>query len=146
MLLLAAAILGSAANRFGPRRIAWVQDWTRHVTDAAQAAGLPVVTLAETHAIVAAGTYLIFDARATASYTAGHLPGAFSMPADDLATHFPAYAAILAPETAVLVYCSGAECDESVRLGQFLREQGCTNVVLFADGYAAWPAAEGASR
>jgi len=47
---------------------------------------------------------------------------------------------LLTPDTPILTYCSGEECDESFQVSEFLREQGFTNVVLFAGGYTAWEA------
>ena len=137
-LLLAAGLLGAAANLVSPRRIPWQGDWAHHVETAASKAGMPLVTLAETRAIIEQGTHILFDARSLASYSAGHLPGAMSLPADAMEQQFPQFTGVLDADSPILVYCSGVECDESLRLGTFLREQGFTNVVLFVGGYAAW--------
>ena len=140
ILLLIAGVLGAVANLVSPHRIAWREDWARHVETAANAAGMPLVTLAETQAIVAKGTHILLDARSLDAYAAGHLPGAMSLPADAMEQQFPQFAGVLDANSPLLVYCSGIECDESLRLGTFLHEQGFTNVVLFAAGYAAWSA------
>ena len=45
---------------------------------------------------------------------------------------------LLTREQPLITYCSGLECDDSFMLALFLREQGFTNVVLFAGGFEAW--------
>jgi rhodanese-related sulfurtransferase len=64
-----------------------------------------------------------------------------SLPVSDLDNHLPALAGLLTPEQPILVYCSGAECEESLELGRFLIASGYTNIALFAGGMAEWTAA-----
>lgn len=141
-VVLAGLALGTLANLVSPRRIPWTEDWGHYINRAAATHGLHVVALPQVQALVAAGAHVIFDARAEASYRAGHLPGALSLPADRVEALFPQYAPVLEPGTPMLVYCSGEECDESIQLGTFLRDQGHTNISIFTGGYTAWQAAE----
>ncbi|MCE9614219.1 MAG: rhodanese-like domain-containing protein [Lentisphaerae bacterium] len=141
VMLLGAILLGTAANLLSPRRIPWTEDWTRHVERGAADAGLHVLDLTQVRRLVATGAHLILDARPPDAYNAGHLPGALSLPVDEVDVAFPPLAPALDPATPLLVYCSGRECDESLRLGEFLRDQGYTNVSIFPGGYEAWMAA-----
>ena len=141
-ILLVSILLGTAANLIPAHHIPWIGDWANYVKSQAATDGLQVIDLPRTRTLIAAGTHLVFDARAIASYDAGHLPGALSFPVDDFATLYPQYAPLLDPSTLILVYCSGEECDESLLLGKQLRDHGHTNISLFPGGYSAWSASE----
>lgn len=143
-LLLAAFVAGSLANRLSPRRIPWIGNWSGYVDARVTEAGLRVVDHAQARRIVADGTSIVIDARAPDAFAAGHLPGAISLPVGEAAALLPAYAELLTPDMPVMVYCSGAECEESLDLGKILVDHGCTNVAIFTGGYAAWSAGEGA--
>ena len=45
---------------------------------------------------------------------------------------------IASPDTAVIVYCGGAECDDSGRLYDLLIEMGYGQVRIFEGGMAQW--------
>lgn len=141
--ILAVALgLGTLSNLASSRRIPWIGDWDNRLEQRATESGLRLVDLAATREIVQTGTHLLFDARPAETYRAGHLPGALSLPWDEVDGLFAQYAGLLTPDTPVLVYCSGVECEESIELGTRLVQSGFTNVVLFGGGYSAWQAGE----
>ena len=43
---------------------------------------------------------------------------------------------LLTAHESLVLYCTGRECDESILLGVFLKDQGFTNVLIYAGGYA----------
>jgi len=45
---------------------------------------------------------------------------------------------MLTPQDALLIYCSGYECDDSLVLASYLQEAGFTNIVIYAGGYSEW--------
>lgn len=62
-----------------------------------------------------AGEVIVLDVRPRIEYTSGHIPGALSIPIDEL----PDRLAELPPETEVVAYCRGAYCvfaHDAVRL------------------------------
>lgn len=138
LVLLPALIFGSIANVVTPSRIPWVRNWGSYVSGQAQEHGIRLVTLRETRAIVSAGRHIIFDARAFTDYGLGHIPSALSLPEAEMETAFEDYRMVLTPEQPILVYCSGKECDESLRLGKMLMVEGFTNIVLFPGGFTEW--------
>lgn len=142
-LVLLALLAGSLANRISPRRIPWVGNWAAYVDARVTEAGLRVVTIDQARRIVADGAAIVIDARSPDAFAAGHLPGAISLPVGEASALLPAYAELLTPDMPVMVYCSGAECEESLDLGKILVDHGCTNVAVFTGGYAAWAAAPG---
>jgi rhodanese-related sulfurtransferase len=69
---------------------------------------------------VAAERALILDVRPTVEFEEGHIPGAISIPPDELATRLDE----LPKDRRIVAYCRGAYClfaDEAVAL---LRERG----------------------
>lgn len=142
MLLGVALLLGTLLNLLSPGRIPWVQDWTDHVEKLASASGLSVVTMEQVREMVGQASHVILDARRPADYDKGHIPTAMSLPISAFEESFDQYVGLLAPETPVLVYCSGRECEESVELGQRLHSMGITNVVLYVGGFSEWSLTE----
>lgn len=141
LLLGCAAAAGLLAQAVSPNRIPWREDWSRYVETKALAAGLTLAKVDDVQRILHEQSHLLLDARPVADYDKGHLPGALSLPQTDLDTYYPQLLPLLTPAQPLLVYCSGLECDESLLLSVYLREQGFTNVTLFAGGYLAWKAA-----
>jgi rhodanese-related sulfurtransferase/predicted transcriptional regulator len=79
------------------------------------------------------GDIVVIDVRPTAEYAAGHIPGAVSMPIDDLARRLDD----LPDDVPVVAYCRGPYCvyaDDAVRL---LTQQGRTAARL-EDGFPEW--------
>jgi len=142
IILLVSLVAGTAANLVSPARIKWVHDWSTYVADEAVEKGIRVVNIDQVRTIVDAGSHFIFDARPASDYEAGNIPGAFSLPVENIDVHFEEYAPVLTPDQPILVYCSGKECDESLLLGTRFIEYGFTNVVLFVGGYSEWSQAE----
>ncbi len=123
-------------------KIPWVQDWGHYVEAKALKEGLSLASLDQTRAIVDQGIYVLFDARHAIDYNEGHIPGALSFPYDEIDTAFQSAQMYLIPEQPILTYCSGDACDDSFELALFLKEQGYTNMTLFAGGFNAWTSAE----
>jgi len=83
----------------------------------------------------------LLDARSSADYAAGHIAGAFNLPVEDFDDHFPQIAPMLTPDTPIIAYCDGQECDLSRRLMVRLRELGYHNVRHLVNGWTAWHSA-----
>lgn len=116
--------------------------WSDRVALNAQAKGMRTVDVDEARRIVESFSHVVLDARRELDYQAGRLPGAMSLPTDDFDLHLPMVATLLTPDQPILVYCSGLECDESLKLGEILIASGYTNITLFAGGMTAWTAAQ----
>ena len=142
VLILLAALAGLGANGLRAHPLAWRQDWTHHVEAATKDLGVPVATLDQARVISKKLTHIILDARPPADFSAGHIPGAFNVPGDHIDEYIPQVMPLLTPAQPVMTYCSGLACDESLRLTKHLMQNGLTNVVLFAGGWAEWTAAK----
>ncbi len=142
LLLACAAVPAGLSNKLRPSgRIPWVEDWSKHIEAKARLAGLSLADVQDASALLKTGRFLLLDARPVDDYRRGHLPGARSLPYEDVNERIMDFLEHLTPEQPVLAYCSGLECDESFLLASFLRQQGFTNITLFAEGFAGWAAA-----
>ncbi len=98
---------------------------------------LRAIATEELHALLEGGGGLVLvDALSPISYAGAHLPGAVNIPperVDDLAPR-----RIPAPDTPVVVYCAGEDCDSSVAVARRLLELGYRDVRHYAGGKEAW--------
>jgi rhodanese-related sulfurtransferase len=81
------------------------------------------------------GSAIFLDAREPIDYTAGHIGNALNLPALAFERHFSEIAPMLTPESPVVVYCDGKECELSHRLADSLRQVGYTNVHMLYNGW-----------
>ncbi|MET9734452.1 metalloregulator ArsR/SmtB family transcription factor [Streptomyces sp. NPDC006458] len=99
--------------------------------------GAPEVGREELRARVAAGDVVLLDVRPAEEYRAGHIPGARSIPVEELAGRIGE----LPEETEIVVYCRGEYCvlaHDAVRL---LADHG-RRAIRLNDGMLEWRLAE----
>jgi rhodanese-related sulfurtransferase len=84
------------------------------------------------------GGALFLDARRGEDFEAGHIPNALNLPAEEFEEKYSKFAPLLSPESAIVVYCDGPECELSHRLAADLRGQGYTNVHMLFNGWTSW--------
>jgi len=104
----------------------------------AEKEGFPLISTAEARMLQASGTHLFLDARSLAEYSQSHIPGAMPLPISDFESTFPDLAPILLPDSPLVTYCSGAACDEALRLARRLRDAGQRNVSIYLTGMDGW--------
>lgn len=79
---------------------------------------------------------LLLDVRHAEDYAAGHLPGALSIPVDELHQHIGE----LSRNKEILAYCGGRFCVLAIKAVELLREQGFS-AQRVSDGFPGWQAA-----
>ena len=84
----------------------------------------------------ATGDVVLLDLRPREEYEAGHIPGAVSIPLDDLEAHL----ALLPAEAEIVAYCRGPYCVMAPRGIAILRRHGY-RVRRLEDGVAEWRSA-----
>jgi rhodanese-related sulfurtransferase len=85
---------------------------------------------------------LILDARPSAYFLRGHVPGASNLARDNFAQDYRRLSGVLkgADDKPIIVYCSGGACHDSRLVASALLSLGFTNVKLFTGGWEAWSA------
>ncbi len=142
-LLFSGLFAGGIVNALRPDGgIAWFYNWDEHLESRAVQEGIGLISVAYVHEQTLLGESIILDARTPEEYAEGYIPGAMLLPYRDIDEVFPEMQLFLFPEQPVITYCSGPACDDALMLGIFLRDQGYTNIHLFAGGMEAWRAAE----
>jgi len=82
------------------------------------------------------------DARRSSDYEDGHLPGAWSVPIWEAAapariTEFEARANP-SPQSPIVIYCAGGDCEDSRLLARKLVDLGYRNLFIYRDGFPDW--------
>ena len=95
------------------------------------------VLLAEVRELAAAGALLV-DARESALYAEGRLPGALSLPIGEVEAMLPEFRRQVDPARTLVLYCSGYGCPDSFDLGLRLIADGYRDVRVFEGGYPEW--------
>lgn len=137
VLLAVSGALGVLLQVARRDAIPWVGDWAHYIETKARGEHLRVADREAVREIMRTGSHLLIDARPLADYQAGHIEGALSLPADEPENQAETMS-ILMPGDAVLIYCSGLECDESLLAARLLRERGITNLTVYPGGWTEW--------
>ena len=99
----------------------------------------PRVTWAEAQPRVAAGEWLLVDARDEENFAARHIPGAISLPAYAYPEMLQFFAEDHGTDKTVVVYCGTEDCDVSTELAVRLRDEaGLADVRVLEGGFLAW--------
>ncbi len=138
LMLFAAVVAALVMRMLEPDALPWRYAWGDHVERSAREKGMRTADLEAAREIVISFSHIVLDARKSADFASGHLPGAMSLPVLEFDQLFPSLAGLLTADQAILVYCSGEDCDESLKLGEILIGAGYTNITLFAGGMTAW--------
>jgi rhodanese-related sulfurtransferase len=132
VIVLLAVGLGLVANQVSPRGLPLITP-PKQAPKAEE-----FIALQKAKELWGSGTAIFLDAREQADFAAGHIGAAFNLPALAFDQHFASVAPMLTPESPVVVYCDGVECELSHRLTQTLRERGYTNVHMLFNGWTVW--------
>lgn len=97
------------------------------------------ITLEEAHYLWTLGDPFV-DARTRARFEAGHIAGAFHLPAAQFDINAPALQ-VLDPQGRVVIYCTGGECDDSESVAIRLQQLGFTQLLIMEAGYDDWASA-----
>jgi 3-mercaptopyruvate sulfurtransferase SseA len=81
---------------------------------------------------------IIIDARNEEKYRNGHVPGALNIPSHSVQDNIDRVFAYAGPNDYVLVYCGGAECEDSHTVADAMKANGYTNVHIYYGGWQKW--------
>ena len=147
ILVGVAVTLALAVNQLSPRGMALVGQWdTAGGVITANATGENDFHIAEIDQAADAakifydGDTLFVDARSTADYESGHIPGAISLPVGQFDEQIESLLNQYPPDQPIVTYCSGRTSEDSHHLAQILLDVGFTEVRVFIDGFPGWEA------
>jgi len=87
---------------------------------------------------IADGSLLILDARISELYTEGHLPGAVSLPLDEVDSRLADFITATPFTRKLATYCNGYGCPDSYDLAVKLLAAGYLNVQVYEGGFPEW--------
>jgi rhodanese-related sulfurtransferase len=101
-------------------------------------------TWEEVKPLAASGQIVLVDARPRTAFDAGHIPGAVSLPFQNLQAEIQAFMGAHPPGTPLAIYCANVKCGTSSQLALALtRTYQYQNVRFVPGGYQEWRSAEG---
>jgi len=83
------------------------------------------------------GEAVFVDARDRDEFVAGHIPGSFSLPYDEMESYLDVLH-YLPEDGLVVTYCDGSDCHKSLDLADELTAMGFSRVRVFFEGWEAW--------
>jgi rhodanese-related sulfurtransferase len=98
---------------------------------------LPRVSMNEFERLLADGRITVIDVRTPEEYQAGHIPGAWSVPLEDLDSRATELESLKRP---IVTYCSCLQEEESLMAVATLQRLGIKGARALAGGYNSWAA------
>lgn len=135
LMVLLGIVLGFASNAIVPKSIP-LKTPPKKAPKAEE-----FIPLEKAHQLWNEGATYFIDARQPADYEAGHIANALNLPVEQFGEYFPKLAPMLSPDSSLIVYCDGTECELSHHLMEQLRQQGYTNIQILFNGWTAWKTA-----
>lgn len=85
------------------------------------------------------GRAVFIDAREAEEYRELHIERAVNLPASQISSRLVAAKLNgVARDHPLVVYCSSVDCHASLRVAEFLRNHGYTQVAVYEGGFRAW--------
>ena len=150
LLLVVAAVVALVINTLSPNAIPLIGEYRSLssgdgpiVPPTAEAGDPPFIDVNQAKMEYDLGPSLFVDARDPEEFECGTIPGSVNipfeyMPEGDLTTYFDSALGSVGSDRALIVYCSGEECDLSLHLGRNLNTFGYTNILIFFGGAREW--------
>jgi rhodanese-related sulfurtransferase len=93
------------------------------------------VNIGELNALLNSGNdFLLVDARSPQQYAAAHIPGAVSVPLDQI----PPYSGSIDKNRVIVTYCGNFHCPISTKAAREFMQLGFANVYDYKGGIAEW--------
>lgn len=100
--------------------------------------GLHPITPDLAHAKMQAKDVLFVDSRHPSEYAKGYIQGAINIPFEQFGDYINDFLDAYPPETPIVVYCDGKNCEQSEFLGQELVYAGYATVYYMEPNWLSW--------
>lgn len=150
ILLVYAVILGLGVNYFHPNKLSYIgvyrdlSSGDGPIVPPSAVEGDPkFIAIAEAQMEHQFGGVLFVDARDSAEFNCGTIPGSVNipfdyLPAENLERYLDSSLGYVPKDKPIIVFCSGEECDLSLHLARNLQSFGYTKVSIFFGGSREW--------
>ena len=103
------------------------------------APALARIGIEELRARLGVGDVVLVDARPVEDYAAGHIPGAISLPADEIDALLATQSLPIRNDLDVVTYCARTDGGDAEHVGRVLDVAiGCPRIHVLAGGWDAW--------
>ncbi len=138
-ILALAAVLSFAVNHFRKERLPLVGDWSpKTELNALKTSEDAVISIEEARALFLTGGAIFLDARSPEDFQAGHIQGALNLPAQNFDEFFPVVLPEITPDSLIITYCDGENCELSKDLAFALSAKGYSHVRVLVNGWSSW--------
>jgi 3-mercaptopyruvate sulfurtransferase SseA len=150
ILLVLATVISLVVNLVSPNSIPLIGKYRSAfsgegpiVPPTAEKGDPPFIDINQAQMEYELGSALFVDARDAEEFMCGTIPGSVNIPFEhlpegDLTRYLDSALTDAAHDRALVVFCSGEECDLSLHLGRNLYTYGYTNVLIFFGGSREW--------
>lgn len=103
--------------------------------------GLVFITLTEVEDLWHNRTAAIVDSRSASEFDSGHIPGAISVPLEEINRGNFGLLEKIPRDQPLVIYCEGGDCLSSLNLARLLHQRGFRDLRVFSGGWEEWTAA-----
>lgn len=135
LIILTGAVLGFTVNAFSKNPL----PLRYQPASAAKESFWQTVTIEQVQQYAKDGSAIFIDAREPAEFEKGHLPNAINLPAAQFGDYYAKEGESLPrEEIALIVYCQGEPCDQSIEILEYLVNLQYKKLYLYPGGWNEW--------
>jgi rhodanese-related sulfurtransferase len=145
LIILIAVAVAMAVNALSPNGIALKGVWydNRHKVELAIPPSYDpkvdsLLTMDDAFALWQTKQAIFLDAREPDEFVEGHIPGAVSFPFEEWDQYWSDIQTKITPESRIVCYCGGLDCEASLDMARELKVQGYPNAYIFFGGINKW--------
>lgn len=145
ILSILAILIAFIANFISPKGIPYVGTWYDN-RDSVELNEPPsydpdydsLLTMEDAFDLWKSEGAIFLDTREATEYAEGHIAGAINLPFEQWDDYWDEVSALIAPESKIVTYCGGSNCELSVDVARELKVIGYPNTYIFFNGYDKW--------
>lgn len=145
IITLIAIIIAFAANMLSPNGLPLKGVWydNRHKVELDIPPSFDpkvdsLLTMEDAFSLWESKQAIFLDAREPEEYAEGHIPRAINFPFEEWDQYWAEVQNIIKPETKLVCYCGGLDCEASLDMARELKVQGYPNAYIFFGGINKW--------
>lgn len=140
VILAVSAVIGTVSN-LGLLKKFLKGEFRQAFLAKEQYPGLVFITLPEVEELWHSQAAAVVDSRSVSEFNQGHIPGAISVPLEEINRGNYALLEKLPPGRPLVIYCEGGDCLTSLNLARVLHQRGFGDLRVFSGGWDEWLAA-----